>query len=226
MGEPSKADVVAYQTRPNSQSGGQIIGQLVMGGWSGVSGIYSYISALETRTALIAATRAAAAGAPEALTGISGASRFSVYTLWISAFFLGVSISSTIHDSNEELREARNKARMMILFASLKDALDKHFVKYPLSFMRDESKVLGFGIPHLPQYSSMIYLFKQLHDQWWKQLDEELAQIQNPLANQRIFFFSTKQLLPEWGPYVKSRFETISRRYTMILQAAENINRS
>lgn len=191
----------AYQSR---LSGEQTIAKLAFAGFNGVNTVMGIIGAAES---------AAAVSASQA----SLATRWSVYTLPISAFFLGAALRGSIDDDNEK----RHQARLIILSAGFRNAVEKHGKRYPNSKILDPSTVTGIKILSDPKYQIVTILFRGVHNKWWRNLPDAIDEWVLSQALSGGPFFPKKQT---WEPFVRGQFDRITREYGNLLLMAETVS--
>jgi hypothetical protein len=154
MGDPSRAEKVAYRAKLDQRTILQIIGDLA-NGWTAASGIMGVIGALESAQGLV--TTGAA----------SIASKFSIYTLPLSAFLLGTSIRTIIDESGDSRDDARQASRSLILLEAFRDATEKRFKKYPNSILRDDNRPNGLIVLSDSKYSNVNLQIESLFREYW-----------------------------------------------------------
>lgn len=189
----------AYQSR---LSGEQTIAKLAFAGFNGVNTLMGIIGAAESAAAMSA-------------SGASLATRWSVYTLPISAFFLGAGIRESIDDEKEK----RHQARVIILSAGFRNAVENHGKRYPNSKILDSSTVTGIKILSDPKYHMVTIVFRGLHKKWWGNLPDAIDEWR---ATQVLSgpFLPKKQT---WEQFVRGQFNQITREYGNLLFMAETV---
>ena len=123
-----RSSSVAYRTRPSGQV--KLI-QIVAAGYSGINTVAGIVGALDGAAAISSA---------------SLATRWSVWTLPVSTFLLGVSITGGNDVKKKEEKEKLLTARRLILMAGWDDAIDIHKSLFPNSKILDENSVTGLKV--------------------------------------------------------------------------------
>ncbi len=107
-------------------------------GWGSSNTLFSFLGAIES----IVTASAAAAGTSGAVATMSVATRFSVFTMPISAFLLGVSIRGWMKDKNEEAEKFADATRSAIFLFAGHHAAELHFQKFPNSSLKQANSPL------------------------------------------------------------------------------------
>jgi hypothetical protein len=205
---------------------------IVSVGWSSSSTLFGFLGAVES----IAAASAAAAGTSGAIATMSVATKFSVFTMPISAFLLGASIRSWIDDKNEEADKFADATRSAIFLFAAHHAAELHFRRFPNSSLKQANSPLPLLITG--RSSAIRWTARMKHA--WSILSDDRDKVRNArkggFGGSQLFWFCRDKNWFErfdikewnaspgdvWKAYSMGRFVELRYDLLNILGNAEN----
>lgn len=153
--------------------------------------------------------------------GAGVATGYTVVTLPISAFIVGVTIRNWIDHADDDENEARRAAVHIIMRAAFRDAVNRHFAATPASKLRDDSRGTRLIVLWEDKYAATVLRFSTTYNRWAGLLDEEIFQHQYPLYKGK----NSPLYGTDWPGWVMTKYVTITALYTSILAEAERFSR-
>ena len=216
MTDPTRYGVAAYQSKPRNTNTREDLLRLMSTGWATANTIMGVAGALEATAA------ASAALGTGALAELSLATKFSIYTLPLSAFMLGVTLRDWGDHRNDDDDDNRLSAVHIIMLAAFREAVDNHFKYAPNSKIRDETRISRLMIFSGNKFSNINMRLALLYERWSKALSSEIDQQQHSFWKGR----DSPLYGTDWRTWVLTRFTIITSEYGALLGDAERVSRS
>jgi hypothetical protein len=204
MGNYSNSPLYPLLRSPDNS---EIIGRLAKDGWQAVSAILPMAGLYETVGAVVTRT---------AVAGLSGAARFSIYTLPITAFLLGASIRQRMDDRDEQLKQSV----WLIIRIAWSEALAKHAKIFPDSKIIDTSQTLGIIHSGDEKYKAAYTVLGSVQTSARSRMMGEAQVASMPVGLSTVY---DGKLVSPWEAFVLSNFNDLVVRDSqafLLLEAA------